>query len=438
MSSSTQSSVVILGAGIIGCSTAYYLAQSDSSLARSIHLVDSSPELFASASGKAGGFLAADWFGPSVSPLGALSFKLHKDLANQHNGRMKWGYSSSTGASLSQSPYPTRSDGRRKRGDDWLRDGSSRAEVAGESDENGNASRDKMEAIHRFDEGDGPAWLTRQDGDEFEVIAKNETVAQVDPLRLCEFLLSESNALGVSIHNPAKAISICRDSSGRLSGVKLQKSNGAEVELPCTHLLLAAGAWTPRVFKSLFPSSKLALPISSLAGHSIVIKSPRWTDSHKSSGCHAVFTTSSNGFSPELISRIGGEIYVAGLNDADLPLPEIATEAEINNRAIEELKRTGQRLCGLQDGGADDLEVLREGLCFRPVTDRGTPILGRLRDEEVGLAKAEDTLSGEAGGVFVAAGHGPWGISLSLGTGLVMGEMMMGRNTSASVGRLSL
>lgn len=58
--SSMEKSTVILGAGIIGVSTAYYLAQADPSLASSIHLVDSSPELFASASGKAGGFLAAD------------------------------------------------------------------------------------------------------------------------------------------------------------------------------------------------------------------------------------------------------------------------------------------------------------------------------------------------------------------------------------------
>jgi glycine/D-amino acid oxidase-like deaminating enzyme len=27
------------------------------------------------------------------------------------------------------------------------------------------------------------------------------------------------------------------------------------------------------------------------------------------------------------------------------------------------------------------------------------------------------------GGVFIAAGHGPWGISLSLGTGKVMSEI---------------
>lgn len=53
-------STVILGAGIIGCATAYYLVNSEHTKPDTIHLVESSPELFASASGKAAGFCAPD------------------------------------------------------------------------------------------------------------------------------------------------------------------------------------------------------------------------------------------------------------------------------------------------------------------------------------------------------------------------------------------
>ena len=55
----TQSTVII-GAGIVGCSAAYYLATSGNTKADTIHLIEASPELFASASGKAAGFLASD------------------------------------------------------------------------------------------------------------------------------------------------------------------------------------------------------------------------------------------------------------------------------------------------------------------------------------------------------------------------------------------
>jgi glycine/D-amino acid oxidase-like deaminating enzyme len=51
---------VILGSGIIGLSTAYYLSESGITDPKSICLVDASPELFRCASGLAGGFLAAD------------------------------------------------------------------------------------------------------------------------------------------------------------------------------------------------------------------------------------------------------------------------------------------------------------------------------------------------------------------------------------------
>lgn len=88
---------VIIGAGIIGCATAYYLSRDEAlNSNNTIHLIESSPELFASASGKSGGFLAGDWFDRASSSLGELSFRLHQELADDHDGLKQWGYSRST------------------------------------------------------------------------------------------------------------------------------------------------------------------------------------------------------------------------------------------------------------------------------------------------------------------------------------------------------
>lgn len=57
---STPGNTVILGAGIVGLSTAYFLSRSGNTKPESIHVVDPSPELFRCASGLAGGFLASD------------------------------------------------------------------------------------------------------------------------------------------------------------------------------------------------------------------------------------------------------------------------------------------------------------------------------------------------------------------------------------------
>jgi len=161
-----MSSTVILGAGIIGVSTAYYLSNHQSP--STIHLVDPSPELFASASGFAGGFLAKDWFSSATASLGRLSYEEHRKLADKFGGREKWGYSTTT--SLSYVPAPPRGSrsSRRGGGDDGrpMGEGTSRA---------GAAPSMVVEELA----GTAPAWLKRKEGDHIEVIVDDGSTAQV-------------------------------------------------------------------------------------------------------------------------------------------------------------------------------------------------------------------------------------------------------------------
>lgn len=257
-----------------------------------------------------------------------------------------------------------------------------------------------------------------------------------NPLRLSQHLLRSALLKGVRLHQPSKPIKASRDpTTGCLSAIRVRHASGAEHKIPCTRLLIACGAWTPNVYSTLFPTSRVEIPVSHLAGYSLVVKSPRWTKEHEARGCHAVFTTTDDGFSPEIFSRVGEEIYVAGLNDEWMSLPELATEGRSAPEDAAVLKRVAERMLTREGGDASDLEVVREGLCFRPVTDSGNPVLARVPDEDLGGLKTQD---GVGGGVFVAAGHGPWGISLSLGTGKVMQEMIEGQELSADVGYLDL
>lgn len=77
----------------------------------SIHIIEPSPELFSSASGKAAGFLARDWFGPAVAPLGAFSFDLHRQLAKEEGGREKWGWCESVAYSMDREDECQQDDG---------------------------------------------------------------------------------------------------------------------------------------------------------------------------------------------------------------------------------------------------------------------------------------------------------------------------------------
>jgi glycine/D-amino acid oxidase-like deaminating enzyme len=158
----TTTNTVILGTGIIGVSTAYYLSLSQPP--SSVHLVESSPTLFASASGYAAGFLAANWFSSDVSALGRLSFEEHKRLAEEFGGREKWGYMKSQAISYSAGS----GSGNKARGDEWLREERSRAE----------ASNEGVSEIVAGEEY-GPRWLRRAEGDILEVISVDGTMAQV-------------------------------------------------------------------------------------------------------------------------------------------------------------------------------------------------------------------------------------------------------------------
>lgn len=218
------------------------------------------------------------------------------------------------------------------------------------------------------------------------------------------------------------------DADGKLSGVVVKNTKTSEETLiPATKVLLAAGSWTPQVFKTLFKDRfSIDIPIGGLGGHSLVLKAPSEVTT-----CHSVYTTM-GAHSPEIYSRPNGEIYVAGVNSPGLPVPGPATKAATLSEPLEKLKDIARRL--IATPGGEDLEVVREGLCFRPITERGTPYIARLTDERLG----ENTKlkEGEEGGVFIAAGHGPWGISLSLGTGKVVAEMLSGKPLSVDISTL--
>lgn len=76
--------------------------------------------------------------------------------------------------------------------------------------------------------------------------------------------------------------------------------------------------------------------------------------------CHAVFATDTLGFSPEWFARLGGELYVSGLNSTSIPLPDVATDVQASEKAIEQLRQCVQVMMVAVPG--KEMEVIREGL----------------------------------------------------------------------------
>lgn len=91
--------------------------------------------------------------------LGALSFDLHKELAEQEDGHKRWGYTQSTSTSLAEMTG-------NHEGADWLREGASRAVAAD------NTS---------LTSGHAPEWLKHKG--ELDFMSDGSTTAQVYVLR---------------------------------------------------------------------------------------------------------------------------------------------------------------------------------------------------------------------------------------------------------------
>ncbi|KAH9968854.1 FAD dependent oxidoreductase [Russula dissimulans] len=425
--------VVIIGTGIIGVATAHSLSCLSPGLA--IHLLDSSPSLFASASGKAGGFLARDWFRSATASLGVLSFDLHRRLADEHDGSRRWGYSPTTVISLPEARLVLNN----KKGQDGLREGLSRSASASAPAPAAAADSE------RHDPTALPQWLaagrdptttiTTQAAppSPANVVSSDFTTAQINPQELCHFLLDQCRSRNVHVHHPVTPTTLVLSSlpddstTATITGLTVRSPDGSERVVPCDALLLTAGVWTPRVFSTLFPNATISLPISHLSGHSLVLRSPHWKPTvPPPTGCHAIFTTDSDAnCEPGIFSRAGGDIYLAGLDTKKIPVPDVASEVQPEPASIEVLLRLARKLLG-----DDQFDVVQMGFCHRPISSTTAPLLTRLTSKQTGVNLH--------GGIWVSAGHGPWGISLSLGTGLVLAELVLGKSPSVDVSRLGL
>jgi FAD dependent oxidoreductase len=99
-STTHSSGTLILGAGVIGLSTAFHLASalqdanssSRTTQASPIVVVESSKDVCPAASGQSCGGLGDFGFGPETAALGVLSYRLHQLWADSFNGRKEYDY----------------------------------------------------------------------------------------------------------------------------------------------------------------------------------------------------------------------------------------------------------------------------------------------------------------------------------------------------------
>lgn len=256
---------------------------------------------------------------------------------------------------------------------------------------------------------------------------------------------------------------------------------GGEEKIPFDRLLVACGPWSAAVCETL---GLPPIPLTNLPGHSLLIRpaSQRPTSDPPPAtlgsgsvdlppeavfagidgavgGVHASTSGLARGLtdeekrdgftrSPEFFVRrkkAGEErelVYVAGENSIPetrvtpssasgnghhhalpnrLPSTVDGVRDLLDEACVGRLKRAAGAVSPLlkEENGA---VIERKQFCYRPVSSDRQPIIGALRAPDV----------------FVATGHGPWGICLSAGTGRVVAELMLGQPLSADISGLGM
>ncbi|TKY87919.1 hypothetical protein EX895_003015 [Sporisorium graminicola] len=390
MTAASQSTrkIVVVGGGIVGSSIAYYLsralANSTSRAATKITLIEASAAPAPGASGKAGGFLALDWHGGATASLAELSYKLHRQLADQDGGHDKWGY---------------------REVETW--------QVNVDSNLKGKPKNSES-AIR---------WLDPDIVRSTSNMGGGGSTAQVHPGQLTQHLVDESLKAGVQVLFNSRATSLHFKDGHTVDKIDIKDTKSGDTKtIDVDDLVIAAGPWTGSLVTQLFPRNllpahlKSASSIDGSRAHSVVI------ESHKPLSADCLFTDMAYGpagrkaGAPELYCRPDGTAYVCGGSD-DVPLPETADEVEFDEKKIAALIEQSKVLSPSSldlDGGA---KLRAKQACYLPISNRtGNPIIGG-RD-----------------GVYVAAGHSCWGITNSLGTGKVLSELILdGKVTSANI-----
>ncbi len=300
------------------------------------------------ASGKSGGFIALDWCdGSPLGPLARASFALHARLADEL--RADYGYRRMDTFAMAARERAALSGGHRVPAPPWL---------------------------------DGAGIVTA-------ALGSPETTAQIHPAKFTTALLDGARARGATLRIGVVQNVVRRDGAAR--GVTV---DGATLEADA--VVLALGPWTSRVARG------LALPnVYGLKGYSVTLEAPNVPP-------HALFVdyraADGRAFEPEIIPRPNGDVYVCGMADPQ-PLPESAEGVKVDDAACDVLARAAGRV----SSALATARVTRRQACYRPVTDDGLPLIGRVP----GVA-----------GAYVATGHGPWGMLNAPATGLALAEMI--------------
>lgn len=320
-SPTSSTPVVIAGAGIVGASTAFFLSSEHDT---SVVLIDSTHPA-ASASGKAGGFLASSWSdGTPTQELARKGFALHRA---------------------------------------W-------------------SEHEFLDVDYRFGI-DAVSGMLGVPGDYRFIGSDRRGCGQVHPEKLTLALVDRIVAMGGSVRSSTMLSEVLLEDGGeagmvgkRVVGVRVETDDGEEV-IETRQCVVALGAWTSLTLKSACNAAYQAMnpEVVGHKVHSIVVKDVRAEGKQESTSLF--LQDGETGADPEAYPRPDGTMYVCGNQGGrayDSIPPRLAREVCVEEDGSAEYLRSVSSV--LLETGEVDVRV--QQACYLPVSSSNRPVISKV------------------------------------------------------------
>lgn len=220
--------------------------------------------------------------------------------------------------------------------------------------------------------------------------------AHLNPRTLVENLISTLRSRGVTFLEE-HTIDGFEFSGKEVRGVRLKNANASEVEVKCDELVLATGSWSGLVGKQL----KLSMPMQAGKGYSFTLP-----DVEKNVRIPSIFLEARVAVTPMgRTLRFGGTMEIVGVDHS------------INMERVRGIVDSIPKYYPEMQVPVPQVDSIWHGL--RPCTPDGLPYIGR---------------SSKYSNLVVATGHSMMGLSLAPATGLLISELVGGKNLSMGIG----
>lgn len=275
-----------------------------------------------------------------------------------------------------------------------------------------------------------------------------------EPAKFCQFLYQRCKELGVrfSLSSNVTSVSIDNDSSTHFTTATVESLDSTKSRnISVSTIVIAAGPWSPPVFSTLFPNTTTKIPMNPVvrSQNHVLLKMPERgggsSDRHKASEQVILSNLVEGGHGFEACSFTNGSLWIGGYDDVTDEVPESADSVKPRPAAIKAIVQLARRFTGHD---FDEERDVVAGRCYLPQATPDHPIIANVGWDRLvsggDAARASDNrgrtepCSVLKAGLFVNTAHNDDGVTLSLGSGKVMSELLLGVEPSVDISGLGL